>query len=172
MTEQLSTTGLEQKYNAFKLSDGSSIGCIIYDTNGTDRYKLLNETLFKKADGLLLVYDVTNRRSFEKINDYYFPKIKELCKKNIYILLLGNKNDMGEKRKVTIEEGNEFALNNNCNFKEVSCFENVTVFDAFQNIIENSFYEKKRNWNNDNESLILNRNNHRNINMKNRIGCC
>ena len=172
MIDQLSTTGVDVKSNAFLLPDGSEIGCLIYDTNGTDRYKLLNETLYKKVDGCLLVYDITNRRSFEQIKDYYIPKRKEKCQQNIVILLLGNKNDMKEKRKVSYEEGNDLALENNFIFKEVSCIENENVFEIFQNIIENTFNIKKQNWNSDNDNISLRSNHHRNLNNERKIKCC
>ena len=172
MIDQLSTNGVDVKFNAFLLSDGSEIGCAIYDTNGTDRYKSLNETFYKKADGCLLVYDITNRRSFEQIKDYYIPKIKEKCQKNIFILLLGNKNDMKEKRKVSFEEGNDLALENNYIFKEASCIENENVFESFQNIIENTFNIKKKNWSNDNDTISLISNLHKNLNKERKTKCC
>ena len=174
MIDQLTTTGIDIKFNAFLLSDGSEIGCSIYDTNGTDRYKPLNETFYKKADGCLLVYDITNRRSFEQIKDYYIPKIKEKCQKNIFILLLGNKNDMEEKRIVSFQEGNDLALENNYFFKEASCIENEdeNVFGSFQNIIENTFNIKKNNWNNDNDTISLISNRHKNFNKERKTKCC
>ena len=52
-----------------------------------------------------MVYDITIRSNFNKIKDYYFPKIKELCKKNVKVLLLGNKTDLEDEREVSIEEG-------------------------------------------------------------------
>ena len=172
MIDQLLTTGIDIKSNAFVLGDGSEIGCSIYDTNGTDRYKSLNETFYKKADGCLLVYDITNRRSFDQIKDYYIPKIKEKCHKNIIILLLGNKKDMKEMRKVSWEEGNALALENNYIFKEASCIENENVFDTFQNIIENTFNKKKNNWNNDNDNISLISNRHKNLNKVRKTKCC
>ena len=170
MIFQLSTTGVDVRCNAFLLPDDSEIGCTLYDTNGTDRYKSLNETLYKKADGCLLVYDITNRRSFEQIKDYYIPKIKEKCQQNIFILLLGNKNDMEDKRIVSFKEGNTLALENKFIFKEVSCIKNENVFETFQNIIENTFNIKKKNWNNDNDNISLSSNRHKNLNRKTK--CC
>ena len=172
MTNQLSTMGLEEKYNTYKLSDGSIIGCTILDTNGTDRYRFLNETYYKKNDGCLIIYDITNRRSFDEIERYYIPKLKEKCKKNIATVLLGNKADMEEKRKVSIEEGEDLARKYNFIFKEASCSKNLNVFDAFQTIIENSFFEKRKDNNNqDEDSISLSIDTH--IKLKRRkLGCC
>ena len=172
MTNQLSTIGLKEKYNAYKLSDGSFISCTIFDTNGIDRYRLLNETYYKKIDGCLIVYDITNRRSFYEIEKYYIPKLKEKCKKNIFTVLLGNKKDMEDKRKVSIEEANEIAKKYNFIFKEASCFENINVFDVFQTIIENTFYEKRKDNNNQNEdSISLSIDRHINANRR-KFKCC
>ena len=164
MTNQLSTMGLEEKYNTYKLSDGSIIGCTILDTNGTDRYRFLNETYYKKIDGCLIIYDITNRRSFDEIERYYIPKLKEKCKKNIATVLLGNKADMEDKRKVSIEEGEDLARKYNFIFKEASC--------SFQTIIENSFFEKRKDNNNqDEDSISLSIDTH--IKLKRRkLGCC
>ena len=172
MIDQLLTTGIDIKSNAFVLGDGSEIGCSIYDTNGTDRYKSLNETLYKKVDGCLLVYDITNRRSFEQIKEYYIPTIKEKCQQNISILLLGNKNDMEKKRIVSFQEGENLAFENKFIFKEVSCFKNKDIFEAFQNIIENTFNIKKNNWKDDNDNISLSSNRHRNLREKGKFKCC
>ena len=53
MTNHLSTMGLEEKYNTYRLSDGSTIASTIFDTNGTERYRYLNEVYFKKVDGFI-----------------------------------------------------------------------------------------------------------------------
>ena len=100
--------------------------------------------IIKKIDGCLIIYDITNRRSFEEIEKYYIPKLKEKCKKDIFILLLGNKNDLGDKRKISYEEGKELALKYNFFFKEVSCLENINVFLTFQKIIEKLFMKRKK----------------------------
>lgn len=120
MTNQLSTMGLEKKYGVYSLTDGSIISSTILDTNGTDKYRFLNETFYKKVDGCLIIYDITNRRSFEEIEKYYIPTLNEKCKKkNFVVMLVGNKKDMEDKRKVTFEEGNELASKYNFLFYEV-----------------------------------------------------
>ena len=70
-----------------------------YNLSEKQKFNSLNESYYKKADAALLVYDITNQESFDKIKDYYRPKIKQFCKKNIHIILLGNKTDKEELRK-------------------------------------------------------------------------
>lgn len=91
----------------------------------------------------------------KEIEKYYIPKLKEKCKKDIFILLLGNKTDLEDKRKISYEEGKELALKYNFFFKEVSCLENINVFLTFQKIIEKTFYEKKKRWNNLDDTISL-----------------
>ena len=120
----------------FQLSDGSIVNCFIYDTAGQEKFNSINETYYKKADAVLLVYDVTNRLSFDLVKEYYSKKIKELCKKNIPIILLGNKTDKVKERKVQQEEGVKLALAHNYKFNETSCLKNDNVSDSFEALIE------------------------------------
>ena len=120
----------------FQLCDGNIINCMIYDTAGQERYNALTETYYKKADAVLLVYDISEKKTFDKIKNYYVQKIKDCCNKDIPILLLGNKTDLEHKRQVTYEEGIDLALKENYEFKESSCLQNMNVAGAFENLIE------------------------------------
>jgi small GTP-binding protein len=117
----------------------------IQDTAGQEIYRALNERYYKKADCCLLVYDITNRKSFEEVRDYYNENIKEKCKKNIKIILLGNKTDLEDQRKVPPEEAAGFALENDYIFMETSCLKNKNVADAFETLIEITNMEAKKN---------------------------
>ena len=123
------------------------------DTAGQERFKAINTSYYRKADCCLLVYDITNRKSFEEIENYFNEKIKEKCKKNIQVILLGNKTDLENKRKVQSDEGANFSLKNNYIFMETSCFQNTNVSDAFETLIEIT-----------NREAIKNKNNNDNIN--------
>ena len=141
-----STYGVELIPKTFQLSDGSVVKFQIYDTAGQEKYNSINEFFYKKANAILLVYDISNRDSFLKIKDYYCDKIKELCNKDIPIILLGNKTDLEDKRKVPQEEGIALALAHNYKFKETSCMKNENVADAFESLIElwNVEYQKTK----------------------------
>ena len=70
-------------------------------------------------NGTILVYDIANRTSYNKL-EYWLNELKENCDEATEIILLGNKNDLTEEREVSEEEGKEFAQANNLFFMEVS----------------------------------------------------
>lgn len=125
------------------MADGSLVTCFLYDTNGQEQYDALSDIYYRDADGCLLVYDITNKESFDSIKNTYIPKIKEKCKQNMQIVLIGNKLDLDYDRKVTYDEGSKLALDNNFHFKETSCVDNINVNKVFQTIIEMSKFERK-----------------------------
>ena len=106
------------------------------DTVGQEKYNALNENFYKQANCCLLVYDITNKESFNKIKNYYVNKIKENCKSIVKVLLLGNKTDLNDKREVSDKDGHDLALKNNYIFMESSFKNNYNVSDAFTALVE------------------------------------
>jgi len=97
----------------------------------------------RNADILILVYDITNKNSFELCKNFYRDKIKENCHKNIKVILLGNKNDLDDKREVSTQEGYDFALKNEYIFIETSCLKNENIYEIIENaIIEGNLLKK------------------------------
>ena len=117
------------------------------DTAGQERFKAINTSYYRKADCCLLVYDISERASFDDLKNYFIEKIKEKCKKNIQIILLGNKTDLEDKRQIPSEEGAKLALDNDYIFLETSCLKNSKVSDAFETLIEITNIEAKKNRN-------------------------
>jgi small GTP-binding protein len=144
----LATIGVQLSPKSYQLSDGSAIDCHILDTGGQEKFFALNELYYKKSNAVLLVYDITDRNSFLTIQNYYMEKIKELCVKNIPIILLGNKTDLEKNRVISHEEGVVLALSYNIIFQETSCLKNENVADAFETLIElwNTEYKKKKSY--------------------------
>ena len=137
--------GYPNYFSTYKLSDGSLVNVNIQDTAGQEKFKAVSESYYRKADCCLLVYDITNRKSFDEVKDYYNENIKEKCKKKIKVILLGNKTDLEDKRKVQPEEGAGLALENDYIFMETSCLKNANVSDAFETLIEITNIESKKN---------------------------
>ena len=123
-------------YLYFQLYDKTIMNLCLIDTNGQPEHSQgLILPFYKKADIIALIYDITNRDSFELCENYFKEKIKDNCIKETKIILLGNKNDEEEYRKVSTEEGYKFALENNYIFMETSCKKNENVYEVFENAI-------------------------------------
>ena len=137
----MATIGTLFTFSTYQLSDGSLVNIKILDTAGQEKFRSLSHQYYRDADGCLLVYDITERKSFDEIKNYFCEQIKEKCKKDIKIILLGNKTDLEENRKVTSEEGANFALDKGYTFMETSCLKNRNVADSFETLIELT-YEK------------------------------
>ena len=132
----LLTVGLDDRFRGYRLSDGSIVKVRIMDTGGQERFNSIVEKYYRDADCCLLVYDITSEKSFEKIKNYYIEKIKENCKSIIKVLLLGNKTDLKEERKISQKDGADLAQKNGYYFMESSCKDNYNVSDAFTTLIE------------------------------------
>ena len=131
-------------YRMIQLSDGSLINCQIYDTLGQEKYTSIIESYYRKADAALLVYDISNKKSFEKIKNYYIEAINENCKKDIPIILLGNKADLENEREISKEEGMLLAKQENYEFDECSCLKNINVASAFETLLERWNFERHK----------------------------
>ena len=101
----LETIGIEF-YNREERINDQIIQIKIWDTAGQEIFHSLTKNFYRKADGIIIVFDLSNKESFEKIHDW----IKSIhdnidTYKEIQIIIVGNKNDMEEERQVTKEEG-------------------------------------------------------------------
>ena len=110
--------------------DGKKVKLQIWDTAGQERFKNIQASYYKGANGVLVVYDITNKESFEHLNSWLI-EIEKNGNKNVYKLLIGNKNDLDEQRVITKEEGEEFASINGMDFFETSAKTDYQVKDAF-----------------------------------------
>ena len=70
LTTYLSTIGFDLKHKIIKLDNGDKIKLIIHDTAGQERFKSLSRNYIKKANGILVVFDVTNKQSFLNIENW------------------------------------------------------------------------------------------------------
>lgn len=137
------TIGIDTRYRIIKKSN-KKIKVNFHDTAGQERFNSLVSTIYKGAEGVILVYDITNKQSFEKVKKWY-EKVLQNCSKNIKICLLGNKNDLEEnKRNVSFEEVKNFAETEGIFFRECSAlsdFENK-IGDSVDKLIDNVLVHK------------------------------
>ena len=87
----------------------------IWDTAGQECFKSITKGYYKNTACGIIVYDITNRNSFNNVSSW-IDDCKYLCPKNIVMALVGNKSDLYDKRVVTTEEGKELAENHGIGF--------------------------------------------------------
>ncbi len=110
---------------------GKKVKLQIWDTAGQERFKNITASYYRGGNGVLVVYDITDRDSFENLNSWLI-EIEKNASKNVYKLLIGNKSDLEDKRKVTYQEGKDFATSNGMQFIETSAKTDSKVKDAFE----------------------------------------
>lgn len=88
--------------------DQQNIKLQIWDTAGQERFRTLTASYYRGAHGIIVVYDVTDRETFENVRQWML-EIEKFANDNVCKVLVGNKCDLVEKRKVSREEGEELA---------------------------------------------------------------
>lgn len=120
------TKNLELKDRKIKLQ--------LWDTGGQEFVMSLLPFYFSGAAGGVLVYDITNRNSFNSL-DYWLKQIRQNAG-DIPVTLAGNKIDIADQRKVSTEEAKKFAKDKNLIYLETSAKTGVSVPDLFEGIVE------------------------------------
>ena len=132
----LSTIGFDFKYKFVTLEEGKTIKVQLWDTAGEERFRTIAKSYYKGAHGIVLIYDVTNRKTYDNIRKW-MNQIKDDSSSNISIILVANKIDCeNEFRQVTKEEGEVLAKNNNLPIFEASAKDNINVEESFKYLIE------------------------------------
>ena len=109
----LATVGLDN-FTKDELIDNKMVRIKIWDTAGQERYKSLTKGFFRNAQGIMIVYDVTNSETFENLK-YWIQSIKTQMESEIDkipVIIIGNKVD-SEEREIKIEEAQLFSKNQN-----------------------------------------------------------
>ena len=112
----------------------------IWDTLGQEKFKHLAPIFFRKSVGAFLVYDVTNRDSFLAL-DGWKEQLNNSTESKIVVMLVGNKVDMGDKKVITTDMGQDYARQTGWGFAEVSAKTNVGIDAAFKSLITNIYAE-------------------------------
>jgi len=102
----------------------------IWDTAGQERFRAVTRSYYRGAAGALLVYDITRRGTYNHLTSW-LTDARNLTNPNTVIMLIGNKNDLDDKREVTFEEANAFAQENGLVFLEASAKTGENVEQAF-----------------------------------------
>ncbi|XP_039253691.1 ras-related protein Rab-37-like [Styela clava] len=126
----ISTVGIDFR-NKMVLIDDRKIKLQIWDTAGQERFRSVTHAYYRDANALLLVYDITNRQSFNNVRSW-IADIKQHAKENVIVMLIGNKADCSSTRMVTLAEGEKLAKEFELVFVETSARSGMNVELAFK----------------------------------------
>ncbi len=132
--ESKATVGVEFGTKNFKI-ENNIVKVQIWDTAGQERYRSITNAYYKGAKGALLVYDITNKKSFDNL-DRWISDLKINGDEKISIVLLGNKSDLESQRVISMEEGKNKAELFKFAFMETSALNGSNIEKAFDELIK------------------------------------
>ena len=146
-----STVGVELGSKFLKIK-GTGAKIQLWDTAGQERYRSITSSYFKGSHGCFIVYDITSEISFDNVEKWYEQAQKE-AGKDISVILVGNKCDLENERKVPKEKGEEKAKYFKCPFFETSALSKVNINEIFNEMV-NNIYERTGGVKNEDEDDI------------------
>jgi small GTP-binding protein len=131
------TMGIEFDTQMLDTSHGK-VKAQIWDTAGQERFaRVLLPTYFRKAKGVILVYDITNLKSFESLSERWMAQLNDHASADdLAKLLVGNKSDLEGSREVTKEKALQFCQQYNMELLETSAKSGTNVLPAFEKLME------------------------------------
>ena len=189
VSDKQSTIGGTFNSKLVKCGNGKNLKLEIWDTAGQERYRSVTKLFYKDANAAILVYDITNKNSFDQLQKYWAEQVKESSPKNIIIAIAANKCiiiaiaankcDLFDKEVVDEKTAREFAKNIGAIFSLTSAKSTAGINDLFIQISkkysgansativeekeENNEFRKIRK-----ESVLLTKNSQKNK----KKGCC
>lgn len=160
----IATYGFDVKNQEFEIEE-SQVVINFYDTAGQERYESINSNTLKKTNGAIFVYDITNPKSFEKVN-FWNQELKTKGYNNSALLLIGNKYDLEEDRQINFEQGQQKAKEIGCSFLESSAKTGFHIKDIFELVAKVIYNNKKK------KGLLYNSTFSLEEQQKKKKGCC
>ena len=140
--ENQSTIGVEYLSTVIEV-DGNPVKLQIWDTAGQEKFRSIAKSYFRHAVGVIMVYDITNRQSFDDLS-FWLNDVHTLCDPNAAVTLIGNKLDLASSRAVTTSEATAFANTHQLIYLETSARGGDNVQEAFYRATK-SVYERAEN---------------------------
>ena len=140
--EHIATIGVEYK-DKFILKDNYNIRLQIWDTAGQERFHSITKNIYRNANGVLFVYDITNEESFSNIKNW----IKDLQNvgNDIKGVIIGNKIDLEQKRDVSKQDLEEIGNKYNMPILETSAKQSINVNEGFELLVNELLKGKNEN---------------------------
>ena len=140
LKNHLATIGIDFKTKTLNINN-QEIKLKIWDTAGQERFRNITTQYYKGADGIVLVYDVTDEASYDKIREWMEQILSNTQQDEIGLVLLGNKCDM-EPRTVTEEMGKKMAEELKISYFETSALNGQGIKEAFEQLTRDIMKKK------------------------------
>ena len=142
---RLATIGVDFKSQIMQI-ENNRVKVLIWDTAGQERFKNIASQYYNGGDGAILVFDITNKSTFERISYWLDELNQKKDLKELALVLVGNKIDLKDNSQVSSEEAQSFAKQNNIKYFETSAQENIGIDEVMNYIVgECVSIIKKRN---------------------------
>ncbi|KAJ3008205.1 Ras GTPase ras2, partial [Thoreauomyces humboldtii] len=126
---------IEDSYRKQVVIDDQPCILEVLDTAGQEEYTALRDQWIRDGEGFLLVYSITSRSTFERVERFKQQITRVKDTETVPLMLIGNKCDKVAEREVSKEEGQHMARRLNCEFMEASAKTCLNVDKAFYNVV-------------------------------------
>ena len=117
------------------ISPEKTIRMKLFDIPGNGDFRFLADCYLKEANAVYLVYDVTKKKSFNEMKEFWYEKVKNNCKEDIIVAVVANKSDLPDERVVPDKDGIAFAKENNAIFASTTALnENSSIQGLYLNL--------------------------------------
>ena len=146
--EYISTVGFDKYEKEVQIETGEKVKIKLWDTGGQERFKSISQNTIKNCKGVVVVFDLTKKISFEKVTDW-IEQVREITRK-VPVCLFGNKSDLSN-REVTQEEIDKLCKEQNLVYFETSAKNNTGITEGFNKMVNLSY----QIFGNINQNIIL-----------------
>jgi Ras-related protein Rab-1A len=164
------TIGVDFRFKNVMVDD-KSVKLQIWDTAGQERFKTITSAYYRGADGIIIVYDITDRNSFAHIKDW-LDDVNKYTDDNPLKIIVGNKIDLIKDKQINNNDMKTMTAQTGIEIIECSAKDSIKINELME-IMTKKLIEKKKNEGNKNttKSMILNDINNKNKELNNK-GCC
>ncbi|KAK0396045.1 hypothetical protein QR680_001541 [Steinernema hermaphroditum] len=122
--------------------DGNYVDLNIWDTAGQERFHALGPMYYRDSQGALLIYDITDQRSFEKVK-VWVKELRGMLKDSVTLMIIGNKTDLERERVIESSAAKEYADSVGAQYSETSAKENLGISAVFDQVTKLMIERKK-----------------------------
>ena len=141
--ETISTLGVDVRFRTITIED-RLLRLQLWDAGGQERFRAITSSYYRNSNGIILAYDITNKRSFASLENWLFS-VLERANEDIKFVVVGTKCDLENLREVSTAEGQEFANKYGFPFLEVSAKKNINIEKTLQELVSQITTEKIEN---------------------------